>query len=203
MTRLRKLKIKLTLRNAWRKAASSLEYWAVVALGKVLGLNAVVRYLRNPDPAVTVPLLRAFGATIGAGTTFKRSLFIDNAYEDLDSAGDFSHIVIGENCFVGDCVYFDLANRIVFEDNVVISGHVGFVTHADCNRSEYLATLFPRKSLPIKIEKGAWIGLGAKVLPGVTVGRNSVVAAGSLLRSDAGPNSLYAGLPAVKIKALE
>ena len=96
----------------------------VYSAGKILGISSVVRYLRNPNPRVSVRLLRAFGARIGRRTTIKRSLFLDNVWEDENSAGDFSNISIGENCYIGDGVYFDLANKILVEDDVVVSGQV-------------------------------------------------------------------------------
>ncbi len=170
---------------------------------RIFGISFLVRHLRNPNPQLTVSLLRAFGAEVGQRTTIKRSLFLDNTYEDADSTGDLSNIRIGNNCYIGDCVYFDLSNQIIMEDNVVVSGRVSVLTHADCNRSEYLAEKFPRKSQPVRICSGAWIGFNATILPGSTVGRCSVVAANSLVRGDVEPKAVYAGVPAKKIRDLE
>jgi len=189
--------------NLLNKALAVTEFWLVYVLAKIFGMSMAVRYLRNPNPRVTVRLLCAFGATIGEGTTFKRSVFVDNSYEDEHSAGDFRYIKIGKNCYIGDCVYFDLANEVVLDDNVVISGQVSFVTHADCNRSKYLEQLFPRRCQLIHVDEGAWIGFGATLLSGVTVGNHAVIAAHSLLRDDAEVKSLYGGAPAKKLKSLE
>lgn len=167
------------------------------------GVSSAVRYLRNPDPSLSVELLEAFGAEIGAGTTIKRSLELDNVFRDSNSTGDFRHIRIGSNCYVGDGAYFDLANRIVVSDGAILSGHVSVVTHADCNRSSYLAERFPRRCAPVCIEEGAWIGFGATLLAGTTVGENSVVAAESLVSDDVDPRSLYAGTPARLVRSLD
>jgi len=72
-------------------------------MGKTFGISYIVRYLRNPDPLISVKLLRAFGARIGERTTVKRTIYLDNVYRDKNSTGDFSHLKIGENCYVGDC----------------------------------------------------------------------------------------------------
>ena len=168
----------------------------------MFGISYVVKYLRNPNPSVTAKILRAFGARVGCRTTFKRSLFIDNAYEDENSAGDFSFLEVGNNCYIGDVVYFDLSNKIVIEDNSVISGRVSFVTHADCNRSPFLNERFPRISDSIIVRKGAWIGFGATIMSGVSIGDNSVVAACSLVRQTIGDKTVAWGIPAETIRKI-
>ena len=52
----------------------------------------------------------------------------------------------------------------------------------------------------ILIKKNAWIGAGAIILHGVTVGENSVVAAGSVVTKDVPDNTVVAGIPAKIIK---
>lgn len=169
---------------------------------KLTGINAPLRFLRNPDPWISVRVLRMCGAKIGTGSTVKRSLFIDNAYEDAGSKGDLSNLVIGSNVYIGDMVYLDLANRIEIRDNAILAGQVSVVTHADCNRSEYLNARFPRVSAPVTIGAGCWIGFGATILAGVTIGENSVIGANSLVTGDVEPNSVYYGTPATKQKEI-
>lgn len=178
------------------------EYTIVIGVGHLLGISWVVRYLRNPNPQITVRVLRAFGAKIGLKTTFKRSLFIDNAYEDQNSTGDFQNLEVGSNCYIGDCVYLDLADRIILENDVIVSGQVAFITHADCNRSSCLQEIFPRKCAPIRVRNGAWLGFGTTLQAGITIGACAAVGSGSLLREDAEASMLYAGIPAKKIRAL-
>jgi acetyltransferase-like isoleucine patch superfamily enzyme len=134
---------------------------------------------------------------------FKGHLIIDNACEDKNSTGDFSHLSVGDNCYIGMGVYFDLSNRITIHDNVVISGNVSFITHADCNRSIELAAAFPRRCEPVVIEEGAWIAFGATVAAGVTVGAKAVIAAGAVLLEDAQPRHLYGGVPARIIRIID
>lgn len=182
--------------------ADSVEYLAIYLSGKVFGISRVVRYLRNPNPRLTVRLLRAFGAAVGPRSTFKRAVYLDNVFEDRNSAGDFSRLRVGSNCYIGDGVYFDLSNNVVLEDDAVISGQVSFVTHADCNRSEYLADLFPRQSKPVRVGRGAWIGFRATLLIGVEIGPEAVVAAHALVRKDIEARTLNGGVPSRTIRAL-
>lgn len=166
-------------------------------------MGALVRYLRSPNPAVTAALLRVYGATVGEGTTFKGSLLLDNVYQDANSTADLRHLIIGSNCYIGEAVFLDLANRIVLGNGVVVSAHVALVTHADCNRSPSVAACFPRVCREVRIEDGAWLGLRSTVLAGVTVGPAAVVAAGAVVLRDVAAATLWAGVPARLVRKLE
>jgi len=190
------------LREVLNRMLGFIKFNFHLLMKKIFGISYVIGYLRNPDPLASVRLLRAFGAKIGERTTIKRSIYLDNVYGDKDSTGDFSHLKIGKNCYIGDCTYFDLANEIIIGDNVVISGGVSFVTHADCNRSQYLEKIFPRTCEKIVVQDGVWIGFKSAILNGVTIGENSVVAAYSLVKKDIEKYYLYGGVPAQKIKSL-
>jgi putative colanic acid biosynthesis acetyltransferase WcaF len=185
------------------RAVNLIEYWVVLLFGRLLGISWVIRYLRNPNPSITRRLLTAFGATVGTNVTLKRSIFLDNVYGDANSTGDFSHLKIGDSCYIGDCVFFDLANEIVIADGAVLAGRVSLITHAECKRSVFLSQHFPRMCAPIVIGAGAWIGFGATVLAGVTIGENSVVGADALLMQDTDPHWVYVGSPARKVKRVD
>lgn len=191
--------------SPWRlpgRVLGRLEYYGVRILGLVFGISIVVRYLRNPNPSIALRLLRAFGASIGERTTIKGSLLIDNVSGDANATGDFSHLSIGRNCYIGESVFFDLAGEIVLQDDAVVAGRAAFLTHAECNRSAYLSKAYPRRCAPVVVGSGAWIGFGVTVLPGLTIGSNTVIGAGSVLRDDADPECVYAGTPAVRRRCL-
>lgn len=160
------------------------------------GMPELVRYLRSPNPRIAAWLLRRFGARVGERTTFKGAVILDNVYQDRDSSGDLSHLEIGANCYVGEEVYFDLADRIVIGDNAVVSARVSLITHSDCNRSPMLATRHPRKTGPVCIGNGAWLGFGATVLCDVEIEANAVIGAGSVVTGPVGAGATYAGVPA-------
>jgi acetyltransferase-like isoleucine patch superfamily enzyme len=191
------------MRNSIIRGVAFIEYCTGLLAGRTCGISFIVRYFRNPNPRVTIKLLRAFGASVDRDTTVKRALVIDNTFEDRNSNGDFSHLKIGANCYIGDNCFLDLANQIIIEDNAVISANASFLTHADCGRSPYLSEKFPRKCGPIVVKAGAWVGYGATVFPGVTIGRNAVLGAHSLLLENADPECLYVGIPAKKHRDLD
>jgi acetyltransferase-like isoleucine patch superfamily enzyme len=185
------------------RATALLEYGVIYALGSALGPSIVVRYLRNPNPRVAVKLLRAFGAAVGKNTTIKGGVVIDNVERDENSSGDFSHLTIGDNCYIGEGVFFDLAGEIHIDNDAVIAGNASFITHAECRRSRYLSLRFPRKCEPIVVGAGAWVGFGATVLAGVTIGRNSAIGAGSVVVESSEPEYLYVGSPARMLRKVE
>ncbi|MGH9696998.1 MAG: acyltransferase, partial [Bryobacteraceae bacterium] len=180
------------LHQFFSRIAGLAEFYAVYALGRVCGNMHVVRYLRNPNPRVTTRLMRAFGAAVGQNTTIKGRIFVDNVHGDENSTGDFSHLIIGDNCFIGDGVFFDLADTIVIQDCAVIAGGAAFLTHAECNRSNFLRRHFPRRCEGVVIGSRAWIGFNATILAGVNIGSNTAIGAQSLVLKDAEPKYVYA-----------
>ena len=170
---------------------------------KRAGLRYVVKYLRSPRPEITCDLLRWYNATVGEGTIIKRTLYIDNAYEDQDSTRDLSRIVLGSNVYLGDCVYIDLASEVRIDKDAVVAAKVALVTHRDCNRSSYLTSKYPREAKRVWIREEAWVGVGATLLHGVTVGRRSVVAAGAVVTKDVPDSTVVAGIPARVIKRID
>jgi acetyltransferase-like isoleucine patch superfamily enzyme len=59
------------------------------------------------------------------------------------------------------------------------------------------------KTAPVKIADNVWIGMNAVILKGVTIGENSVVAAGSVVTKTVEPNTVVAGNPAVVVKQFQ
>ncbi|SHH40519.1 maltose O-acetyltransferase/hypothetical protein [Jatrophihabitans endophyticus] len=59
------------------------------------------------------------------------------------------------------------------------------------------------RSEPVVIEDGCWLGVGAVVLPGVTVRRGCVVGAGGVVASSTEPDGMYVGVPARRVRDLD
>lgn len=91
-------------------------------------------------------------------------------------------VIIGRNCLIGPNVMFETT-----EHSLAYVPGVG--------RSRY--------NKPITVEDEVWIGAGAIILSGVTVGRGAVVAAGSVVTKDVSPLTLVGGVPAKVIKKIE
>jgi acetyltransferase-like isoleucine patch superfamily enzyme len=108
-------------------------------------------------------------------------------------------IEIGKNVFINSGCTFLALGRIVIEDDVLIGPKVSLITEGHPLNPADRKSLFTKQ---VTIKQNAWIGAGATILPGVTVGENSVVAACSLVSRDVPPNTVVAGTPAKVIKTL-
>ena len=109
------------------------------------------------------------------------------------------NITIGNNVFINaDCKFQDQGG--IFIDDGALIGHA--VVLATLNHDmdpEKRQQLHPA---PIHIGKRVWIGANATVLAGVTIGDNSVVAAGAVVTKDVPANTVVGGVPAKIIKTI-
>ena len=109
------------------------------------------------------------------------------------------HTKIGKNVFINfDCTFLDLGG-IIIEDDVLIAPKVSLLSEGHPTTVADRHALVPK---PIHIKKNAWIGAGATILPGVTIGENAVVAAGAVVSRDVADNTIVGGIPAKIIKSI-
>lgn len=104
------------------------------------------------------------------------------------------NIEIGENFYTNhNCVILDGA-KVTFGDNVFIAPNCCFSTAGHpldfVQRNEGLEFAYP-----ITVKDNVWIGANVTVLPGVTIGENSVIGAGSVVTKDIPPNVIAVGNP--------
>lgn len=136
-------------------------------------------------------LLTDLFASLGAGAIAKPPLHCDYGF----------NVSIGDRTFINfDCVLLD-CNRITIGQEVQFAPRVQIYTathpvDAQARRSglEY--------ALPVVIGDGAWLGAGAIVLPGVTIGENTVVGAGSVVTRDLPSNVVAVGNPCRVVRRL-
>ncbi|WP_428897760.1 Acetyltransferase (isoleucine patch superfamily) [Parelusimicrobium proximum] len=110
------------------------------------------------------------------------------------------NIRVGKNVFINHACTFMDRGGITIEDNVLIGPKVNLITiNHPVNPLERQSTI----STPVVIKKNAWIGIGATILPGVTVGENSIVSAGAVVTKDVPPNTIVGGIPAKVLKSTD
>lgn len=123
------------------------------------------------------------------------------------------HLFIGDKVVINmNCTFLD-NNKITIGNNVLIAPNVQLYTATHpvdaCERfienwDETSGELFFRtKALPINIGNNVWIGGGVIVLPGVTIGDNCVIGAGSVVTKSIPANSIAVGNPCRVMKKLK
>lgn len=160
-------------------------------------LGRIARLLPpNTFSSLRARLYRKAGVRIAPGAAILGAM-------DLLGDGDFAaRLQIAEGCVVSPRTTFGLDAEIVLEKNVALGPGVSLytATHAIGFGSRRMNPVVTSK--PIRIEEGAWVGLQSIVLAGVTIGRGSVVSAGSVVTQDVPPNTLVMGNPAVVVQNL-
>ena len=147
-------------------------------------------------------LLRQLFGSIGARTWVEAPFYCDYG----------ENIRIGSDCFVNaNCVFLD-CNTITIGSNVLFGPAVQLytVTHPlaaserlqfddpeDPARSRYVT-----QAMPITIGDDAWIGGGAIVMPGVSIGARTTIGAGSVVMESIPDDSLAAGSPCRVLRRL-
>ncbi|MBJ9966989.1 sugar O-acetyltransferase [Burkholderia seminalis] len=107
---------------------------------------------------------------------------------------------LGRNVFVNqNCTFYDLGG-LEIGDDVMIGPNVSLITSGHPVEPSRRRDGVVAK--PIVIERNAWIGAGATIVGGVTVGENSVVAAAAVVTRDVPPNTLVGGNPAALIRSI-
>lgn len=128
---------------------------------------------------------------IASNTFIEPPFFCDYGY----------NISLGKNVFINyNCIFLDV-NKISIGDNVMIAPMVQVYTATHPVEFE-ARNSGAELGFPIDIESGVWIGGGAVILPGIRIGKQSVIAAGSVVTKDVPSNVLVAGNPARIIRKI-
>lgn len=117
-------------------------------------------------------------------------------------------IIIGNNVSVQQFCHIGCIDKIIIEDGVLIASRVYISDHSHGDTSSESLLMAPNQRKlsskgPVIIKKNVWIGEGAAILPGVTIGENSIVATNAVVTKDVPPNSVVAGVPAKVIKTIK
>ena len=112
---------------------------------------------------------------------------------------DFGNRVkLGKGVFINHSAIFSASGGIEIQDGVSLAPGVRIATiNHDFNERHTKYTYGK-----VLIKKNAWIGMGATICPGITIGENSVVAAGAVVTKDVPDNAVVGGCPAKVIKML-
>lgn len=111
----------------------------------------------------------------------------------LNTSVSRNQIQIGNNCVINpDCLLDGRAGKIIIHDNVDIARGTWIFTIEHDPHSDYHST----KYADVIVEDSVWIASRVTVMPGVRIGKGSVIASGSVVTKDIPPMSIAAGVPA-------
>ena len=108
------------------------------------------------------------------------------------------NVTIGKGVTVMNGALMMAAGGITIEDKAMIAANVQLISN---NHDPYVREIITCK--PVVIKYGAWVGAGATILPGVTVGKYAIVGANSVVNKDIPDYAIAVGSPAKVIKYLD
>lgn len=108
-----------------------------------------------------------------------------------------NNVYIGRNVVIMNNVLMMAAGGITIEDDVLVAANVQLISNNHDLHDHAVLTC-----KPVCLKRNCWIGAGATILPGVTVGENAVVAAGAVVTKDVAPDTVVGGNPARLIRQI-
>lgn len=110
-------------------------------------------------------------------------------------------ISIGDNCSIRPFSVLYGGGGIVLGNKVRLGAHTRIISvyHKFDIEEFYEHTYYDK---PVKIGNRVWVGAGATILPGVTIGDNVIIGSNSVVTKDVPSNQMWAGVPAVYVKDL-
>lgn len=129
------------------------------------------------------------------------------AWDEYEGERFTPEIIIGNNvCFNTDC-HIGCINKVVIGNNVLLASRIYISDHSHGKINEDVKTISPanRKLFskgPVIIEDDVWIGEGVCIMPGVTIGKSSIIGANSVVTKSIPPYSIVGGVPARILKSL-
>lgn len=132
-----------------------------------------------PFSKLKVLLLRVFGAKIGEGVVIKPNVNIKYPW----------YLTIGDYSWIGEGVWIDNLGKVTIGNNCCISQGALLL----CGNHDFRNPNFDLIVKEIRIGDGAWVGAKSIICPGVTIGEDSVVTVGSIVKHSVAPNIIING----------
>lgn len=159
---------------------------------RLVGFDHANQIIPGLDKATLSFVLRKYGAVIGEECDIETGQTFHNCL-------DYSNLRVGNGCHIGKNCFFDLRGRVEIGDHSVVSMQNTFITHMDAGNSKW-SSLYPAGNQDIRVGEHCYIGARSTILMGVTLGANSLVAAGSLVIRNVDQGSRVGGSPASALR---
>jgi acetyltransferase-like isoleucine patch superfamily enzyme len=167
--------------------------------------NAIERYVRsNHIKARGLPIFEGPGPwpdltidgdfSLGSQVIFRTIMHRTSFWVQKGAS-----LVVGDRCFFNEGVGLCATTQIEIGAHCLIGDRVTIIdsTFHDVSPGK------PKKMAPIVVGRNVWIGIGCTILPGVTIGDHTVIAAGSILTKSVPARSVAAGVPAKIVDTLD
>lgn len=168
--------------------------WLILR-GRLLGPPRILLY----DCETNAALLRAFGARVGTRHVRVHAPLVLHGAED-----GYANLTIGDGCILNGYVFLDLAGKVTLEQGVGLGPGSIVMTHNRYNYNPVLEERLARQCgvADVLFRSSSSVKAGAIVIKGVTIGTNSVVAAGAVVTRDVDSLTIVAGIPARVIERI-
>ncbi len=134
-------------------------------------------------------LLRVFGAKVGKRTVIRSRVNVSFPWR----------LSLGDDVWIGEDVHILSLAPVVLESNVCVSQRAFICTGShDFRRSD-----FALRTKPITLRSGSWVAAGAFIGPGVEIGNEAVVSAGSVVMQSIPPRAIAQGNPARVVRTVD
>jgi len=167
------------------------------------GLTREYNHAAIDDTSNRKRILSELFSRVGSNVNIDTPFYCD--YGKHISMG--SNVIININCTFVDCNKIEIGNNVLIASNVQIYTATHPVEMQERLVEGWVANeatpYFRTYALPVKIEDNVWIGGGVIILPGVTIGRNSVIGAGSIVNKSIPENSVAYGNPCRVVRAVK
>lgn len=138
--------------------------------------NKIIKDCHIGDGTVVWDFVNLYGCSVGKNCTI-------GAFVEIQKG-----VSVGSNCKIESHSF--ICEGVEIEDDVFVGHHVVFTN------DKYPKISMEWTLLKTRVKKGASIGSGAIILPGITIGENSLVGAGAVVTRDVAPNTTVVGNPA-------
>lgn len=208
----------MSIREVFRVVGSALSYLKIQIIFKHMFKIRTYMYtgfigvqFRSIGRRVRIePFVKLVGAkyiSIGNEVSIHDSVLL-SAWDRFNGVDYAPEIVIGDGSSIGGECHISAINGIYIGKDVLLGRKITLTDNSHGEFTSYDLSLKPNYRIlysrgPIIIEDGVWIGDKVTVLPGVTIGMNSIVGANSVVTKDIPPNTMVAGVPSRVIKTLQ
>jgi acetyltransferase-like isoleucine patch superfamily enzyme len=143
------------------------------------------------NPYSRARLLSLLGANVGENVRVYEARFMN-----LESG--FKNLTLEDDVHIGPGCLIDLADHVVVQRGAVLSPRVVVLSHSDPgeHHGSPLATIYPRRTAPVRIGPWSWIGVNSVLLAGSELGSMAVVGANSLVNGRVPSETVVVGSPA-------